>query len=1657
MLSISWIQDVDYYLDQTSADYYFRPGEPPGRWWGPGAKTLGLSGVVKAEELKSLCKGFSPTGDALIQNAGASDHQQAWDLTFSAPKSVSVLWTQAPRAARLKIRKLHHKAIQAALKYLTESALLTRRGKGGKIRERCNPIVAIFEHGSSRELEPQLHSHCVLLNVAGRADGTYGTILSDPFYKHKLTAGAIYRAELGHLLRKELGLKIERQDKAFAIVGVPDKLIDHYSTRRKQIKSQLHSKGKHSAKAAAAATLDTRKSKHKSPPPRAELLKRWQETNRQFGFTEAKAQQLLGKVAAVVEPPSLKKHITNAIGTLLESESYFSEQQLIRQVAIDVMGNGSSAAHIIEQVKAHVIENSDLVALGIVDHEAQFTTHDVLNEEKQLLDAIAQGKDDTLHLVGKSAVEQIVDRQLPLTPNLTDDEQRRNQEQRNAVRQLTTRPGNIQVMEGMAGTGKTYTLKVAREAWERAGYRVVGMALSGVAAGKLQEDAGIESETIALRLAQLDGSRDFKRHHKRQLKRLIQGKRTYAYGGPKFTINRKTIVVVDEAGMVGTRQMAKLIKQVRKAGAKLVLIGDRRQLQPIEAGAPFPIIADKTERAELQHVVRQKLEPDDPNPAWHREAGKLIAAGQVAQAINLFKERGRLTVQSDREQAMLSLVRDWSVKGMSNPDDHVILAGTRAEVAEINAACQSARLSAGAIGNDYVTIDDQQFHVGDTVIFTRISRMYHVNNGDRGIVTGFNRLTKTIAVRLASTQKVVVVPYKTYTDLQLGYAMTTHKAQGATMPSLYVLLGGPMQDRHLSYVQSTRACESTRLYVDKLNAGPDLKHLLNQMAKPRPKRLAHEVLSPIRRDETPSPAKPEKAIRTTDGEVGKPIAAKTRKAKSKKPSARQAKSNKPLDAARIEELLAQLRVRQPLTPNESGPEIKTSLEENQSASTPTLPTSPFDSTNPVKVNLAPELPTFSFPPLNFEIPRRDILDLSHLTISATTDRSVLEAAVARYGRLPGGIVVEGAARCDFPLYSLDIDPLSPGTLIINGKLRYDTGLTGEEIALLWQAVLECDRATRDFGVLSQSEAIGIDNDTLVANTMMKADNAFGGFVYGYDATFTLPKPNVTGYSNPFLSETYALTAYNAFDQACFNYLYDIQPRVFLQFTGVGFAEDGFGNVTAVANQVQAASAVAQSGGRIANSVPPNSGIVPTVAERFPYVHHAFQHFVANFSKFARSEPSFARCVAYAEVVMLLRYARTTYALLPGHDHIRKILVHRKHLPLPRYDYTLRSSDFVWTSTEIARYLARRTDSLSYESLVAAIVGFRYATLAGDFDSFVKCKQAAINCLTHLYRRASAAVESERDRELRALFEVVLDTVTNSSHDILIHNCIEAALGTTCTPAERSSYLSDALLACGTEIMINASPSTRCRWLEIKSLLDVAFDPVPGLAKVRAENVAIRLPFSVLSRVNVHRRPKSPWESTRDQILHAIDRLNTVRRTSFWERPDDVWNQLKELAKGDNFWHLRTRYTSLEDCLADWRRQHAADLEIRKSLSALVAVRFLPCPSLTFSTLLLHSANPFAESHALLNSETPEGLAFLFSVVRDDIEHFDSVDAEHWWRKFLFTHSLSFKTDASKVGLLIAYELSVRGLNVDQLYQKMRLYRTDNPQAALLLFDSDATS
>ncbi|MGL4554869.1 MAG: AAA family ATPase, partial [Gemmataceae bacterium] len=293
-------------------------------------------------------------------------------------------------------------------------------------------------------------------------------------------------------------------------------------------------------------------------------------------------------------------------------------------------------------------------------------------------------------------------------------------------------------------------------------------------------------------------------------------------------------VVVDEAGMLDTRLMEEVIRHVRAAGGKVVLVGDARQLQPIEAGGPFRAIGEIVGEAELTQIIRQRDE-------WARDSVKAFSRGDSAEALRAYTERGLVHVTDDRIGAMRELISRWKEKALSDPSDSLIFAGEKREVSALNRMAQEERSKAGLLGSEEIRVGADAFHAGDRVLFTRNSRAFGLRNGDLGTVVEVQPERQRIAVRLDGGQ-VVVVPLDDYADLKLGYAITTHKGQGVTCENSFVLAGGGMQDRHLTYVQASRARGETRLFIDRLEAGPELTLIARRMEQERFKMMASEVL-----------------------------------------------------------------------------------------------------------------------------------------------------------------------------------------------------------------------------------------------------------------------------------------------------------------------------------------------------------------------------------------------------------------------------------------------------------------------------------------------------------------------------------------------------------------------------------------------------------------------------------------------------------------------------------------------------------------------------------------------------------------------------------------------------------------------------------------------
>lgn len=825
MLSIGSLGDhsAQYYMDLANEDYYLDGGEPPGLWTGKGSAALGLDGVVDRRPFYSIFNGISPVGaESLVQKQPDTRHHPGWDLTFSAPKSVSVLWAQADESTRHTIQRLQREAVEAALQYLEDHAAVTRRGKGGVEREAVHLISAIFEHGTSRAQDPQLHTHALLFNVGLRSDGTTGAIHGPLFYLHKMAAGALYRTELSMLLQRELGIAVERSGTAFAVKGVPAALVREFSKRRQEIEEELKARGLNSAKAASIATLETRSTKDHTP--RKELFRRWQEIGREHGFTRDEVLTVVNRrVAELNTDAACRTAVAGAIELLTRDQSYFTQRELLRHAAEQGQWCGLGCSAVRAAVREQLADDRLVVRVGELKREEVYTTREMLQVEEKLLAQAARLRDDRSHARGALASAL-----AGIGADFTT-------EQKAAYQHLVRGEGAIQCVDGYAGTGKTSLLEAARRAWSMQGYEVVGATVSAKAARGLQEATGIRSMTIEQLLYQLDPPTGaMVGYHYRQIGRALAGRRTHSPDDAFLTLSKDTILVIDEASMVGTRDMARIMDHVARSGAQMKVTGDRGQLPAIPAGNPFAALCELLGCKQLKDVRRQRDE-------WARQAVRDLAEGDVERALRAYAERGFVAIAKDREAAQEALIGLWCERGLKRPEEHVIFTSTREEADLLNRRAQQERRKAGRLGALTITVGDTEFRIGDRIAFLRNHRSLGLENGMQGTIRLVEPITRNLMVRM-DDGRTVGVPLLRYKDIALGYAITTHKGQGATVENAYVLMGGRMQDQEMSYVQLSRARSETRIFVDEHEAGKELKDLIRQMGASRRKELASDVL-----------------------------------------------------------------------------------------------------------------------------------------------------------------------------------------------------------------------------------------------------------------------------------------------------------------------------------------------------------------------------------------------------------------------------------------------------------------------------------------------------------------------------------------------------------------------------------------------------------------------------------------------------------------------------------------------------------------------------------------------------------------------------------------------------------------------------------------------
>ncbi|WP_129791757.1 Ti-type conjugative transfer relaxase TraA [Sphingosinicella sp. CPCC 101087] len=417
-----------------------------------------------------------------------------------------------------------------------------------------------------------------------------------------------------------------------------------------------------------------------------------------------------------------------------------------------------------DKVMAAVRGSPELVRLGRDGRgNDRFTSRTMIEAEKRLEQATVRLEAGQRHGVAERDRQRALARAEARGMTLSSD-------QRGAFEHVTNGRGLSNVI-GYAGSGKSAMLGVAREAWEQAGYHVQGAALSGIAAENLEHGSGIASRTLASLEHQ------------------------WAQGSELLT--NRHVLVIDEAGMIGTRQMERVIAEARKRQSKVVLVGDVEQLQAIEAGAAFRSIAERHGAVEITAIRRQEEE-------WQRDATRQLATGRTAKALTAYHEAGHVHAAATRDEARERLIEKWERdREMAPGDSRIILAHTNEDVRALNEAARVTMRGAGELGEEVglkVSRGERAFASGDRIMFLRNERSLGVKNGSLGSVRRVDAMQMQV---LLDDGRSVMFDHKDYADLDHGYAATIHKAQGMTVDRVHVL-ATPGLDRHAAYVALSR-------------------------------------------------------------------------------------------------------------------------------------------------------------------------------------------------------------------------------------------------------------------------------------------------------------------------------------------------------------------------------------------------------------------------------------------------------------------------------------------------------------------------------------------------------------------------------------------------------------------------------------------------------------------------------------------------------------------------------------------------------------------------------------------------------------------------------------------------------------------------------------
>jgi conjugative relaxase-like TrwC/TraI family protein len=708
-------------------NYWSQRGVVAGEWQGRLAAHLGLSGSVSADDFSKLSQGQHPeTGEQLVRQRASYEYQDAdgktiktmehragWDATFSAPKSVSLT---ALVGGDDRVREAHRDSARIALEQL-EHYTQARIGGNHPPETTGKFVAAKFEHDTARPVDgyvaPQLHTHAVIFNITEREDGQPRAIQPQSLFDSQQFATAVYQSELTYRLR-ELGYEITvGRSGAPEVKGYSQEYLDASSPRSQQIREYLERTGRHGKEAAEIAAHSTRDKKAVHSP--GEVMAAHRKLAADFG------NQADAVVRAARERVQHQEKPANSFERVRESLTFSRDKNFEREAVVDervLIGDGLRRGMgdvTYSQVRGNLdarIASGEFQRLERAHMPGrQFTTAKTIAAEHEILSRVREGRNQAEPLLPRSQAISIADQH----PHL-------NRAQKTVVEDVLSSPDRIQGIQGSAGSGKTTTLSVIRTAAESQGYQVEGFAPTSRAARQLGE-AGVEAGTLQGFLAR---------------------------SAVAMPAGQKHLYFVDESSLASTNQMREFLSRLAPRD-RVLLIGDTRQHQGVDAGRPFEQLQEAGMRtAKLDEIVRQK------DPAL-KSAVEMLAGGQVSAALDALQKQGRVREIPNAEERHRAIARSY----VESPEKTLIVSPDNASRRELNCAVRQELKANGTVApedhslrilvqrQDMTGADRSwasRYEINDVVRYARGSKSAGIEAGEYRTVVGINTGSNLLAV-----------------------------------------------------------------------------------------------------------------------------------------------------------------------------------------------------------------------------------------------------------------------------------------------------------------------------------------------------------------------------------------------------------------------------------------------------------------------------------------------------------------------------------------------------------------------------------------------------------------------------------------------------------------------------------------------------------------------------------------------------------------------------------------------------------------------------------------------------------------------------------------------------------------------------------------------